>query len=244
MTTCTAMDIITDACLDLGVIAAGESLDGLSLAQHLRRLNRLLDTWSTDQALVYQVTPVQTPFVPNQQVYTCGTGGDINIPRPLKIELVSVLDGSQPVPVEIPIQIITTEEWRDIPVKNTPSTFPLAVWITGEYPLRNLWFWPIPQIADTMVIYPWSVLTEFSDLTTSIALPQGYEEALVSNLAIRLAPQYGVSAPAETVNAAKESIRLIKDTNWEPTYRGVDSALMGNGDTRSIWQRSRGYVLD
>jgi hypothetical protein len=240
----TALQIVEDAARDIGGIAAGETLEPVIASEHLRRLNRMLDMWSTDDALIYSINPITVPFVPNKQKYTLGIGGDINIPRPVEIEMVSVRQGDPNMLTEIPIEIVNDEQWRDTAVKQTTSTFPLVVWITGDFPLNNLWFWPIPQQVNTMVLYAWTLLQQFTSPTDAVSLPKGYEEALVSNLAVRLCPQYGVQPDPALVAAAKTSLSLIKRTNFTPTYRSVDGALAGNGNTRSIWQRSRGYVLD
>jgi hypothetical protein len=235
------LDLITDALGEIGVLDPGEAVSANDAALGLRLLNRMIQEWNQDQLLVYCINRVTFPLVPGQQGYTLGPGGNFvttTTIRPGQIEMASVLVGG----VEIPVDIVTDEQWRDITVKATSSTFPLVMLPGGEHPLQTLSMWPIPTVVNTIVLYIWNQVSNFAAVTTDVVLPQGYETALYTNLAIRMAPQFRANLKPETVLTAKESKARLKKMNWTPTYRSVDSALSGSDS--SIGARSRGYVVD
>lgn len=235
--------LITDALIELGVQDPSESMDAAKATAALRALNRMVSAWNTEELMVYTVDRSVFNLVAGKQSYTIGVGGDFvttNPVRPAQIDMASILvtTGSN----EIPIEILNDEQWREIVVKNTSGSYPLQMWSNGNYPLNTLYFWPIPSAVYQVVLYLWGQTSEFSSINQTVALPQGYEDALVSNLAVRLAPSYGMQASPSTVELARVSKARIKNLNWEPTYRKVDSALAGVSS--NVGQMSRGYVVD
>lgn len=238
-------DIITDALVELGIQDPSENINAQAAQHALREFNRMIQTWNIDGLLVYTSNRVLFPLVVGKQVYSIGVGGDFNTTTPIRpgqIDMVSVLFGNPP--VEIPIDILNDEEWRDISVKQVDSTFPLMVWSNGNHPLNQLTFWPVPKMVNSVVLYLWGEATSFTDINADVVFPQGYEDLMVPSLAIRLSPSYGVQPNAMTGAKAQQAKTLIRRMNWEPTYRSADPAIMGNGSGADIWRKSRGYVLD
>lgn len=239
----TVREIVTDALIQLGVCDPSESATADQAASALRELNRMIQAWNTEDLMIYTVDRQVFTLTVNKQFYTIGIGGDFvtTYPvRPGQIDLASVLVSSGT--VEIPIEILNDEQWRDTTVKQVNSGYPLAMWSNGNYPLNTLAFWPVPQQVNSVVLYIWGQTSSFSDINASVTMPQGYEDALVSNLAIRLSPAYGVQPNPVLLQMAAQAKSRIKRMNWEPTYRSTDPALLGSHN--SIGQRSRGYVID
>lgn len=238
-------DILTDSLVELGVLDPSENISADAAKHALREFNRMIQTWNIEDLMVYTVNRQTFPLVPGQQVYTIGVGGNFNTTTPIRpgqIDMVSVLFGTPA--VEIPIDILNDEEWRDMSVKQVNSTFPLMVWSNGNYPLNQLSFWPVPQMVNDVVLYIWGQTTSFTNINADVTFPQGYEDLMVPSLALRLGPSYGVTPSSVTAAKAQSAKTLIKRMNWEPTYRSADSAIMGNGTGADIWRKSRGYVLD
>lgn len=237
----TARDIIGDAMLEIGARASGDAIDATTAADHLRVLNRMIDSWGQDELLVYTVDRLTFNLVPSQQSYQIGVGATDFVTtypvRPGQINMASVVVNG----VEIGLDVVNDTEWRDVSVKNTPSTFPTKMWANGNYPLDVLYFWPIPSTVTQLVLYVWGQPLDFTDVNATVTLPHGYEDALVYNLGLRLCSQYGIQ-PAQTLVAdAAKALSRIKRMNYEPEYRTVDSAL-GSG-AASEWRSSRGMVL-
>lgn len=240
----TARDIITDALGHLGIGAEGEAVSATAAAHGLKELNRMMSSWAIDELMVYTTNRVAFSLVPWQQAYTIGVGGNFVTTTPIRpgqIDMASVLLSGAT--VELPIDILNDEQWRDMVVKTVPSSFPLSMWSDGNYPLNTIYFWPVPSSsAYSIVLYLWGALTEFADINASVVLPQGYEDALVTNLAVRLSPSYGSQPSPILTSMAGEAKAKIKAMNWTPTYRSVDQTLKGSQNNTGT--RSRGYVVD
>lgn len=230
----TVRTIINDALIDLGVVDPLETMDA-SMAQYgLRSLNRMLDRWSSEDLMVFSTTRTEFNLVAGQQNYTLGTGGNFNIPAPAIIDMVSILvDGTIP---EVPVNIIGPEGWRALAVKNTTSSFPTDVWIQETEPLNTLSVWPIPTSSATkIVLYHGVLLGSYTDLDDVVNLPHGYEEALVSNLAVYMSSglraQVG-PALAQRAMTSRSNIQSQNPTDWSL------------GETDPIAIRSFGIVVD
>jgi hypothetical protein len=238
-------DLLTDALLELGVFDPSEAIDAGAANSALRELNRMLSSWANDDLMIYTVDRRTFAMVANQQDYTIGVGGIFNTPypvRPGQINLVSVILNG----VELPVEIYNDEQWRDLalkgPYQTVPSTIPLYMWADGNYPLDGLHFYPVPTGPIPLIMSVWGQITAFASVNDTVTLPQGYEDAIVKNLSIRLGPRYGVQSSPATASLAQTAKMHIKSQNWEPTYRTVDPVLAGASS--SIGRRSRGYVVD
>lgn len=236
-----ARDLINDALIQAGVQDPSESMEASKAAFGLRELNRMLGSWANEDLMIPTKDRLTFNLVNGQQSYTLGIGGAFNTTypvRPGQIDLVSVIVNG----VELPVEVLNDEQWRDITVKAVSSTFPLQMWANGNYPLNTLYFWPIPTGPNQLVMSLWGRITAFANLGVDAALPEGYEDAIIPNLALRLGPAYGTQ-PNPVLNQIAQSAKgRIKAMNWEPSYRSVDSALT-SGKT-NIGQKSRGYVVD
>ena len=220
----TARDLIYDALLDLGAIASGESVDAAQGADALRAINQLLDAWSLDSLLILESTVETLSLVGSQQSYTWGTGGNLATTRPLKVLDASVTVDASPT-FEKGIELINRDQWDAIPSKQTTSSIPTRLWVQTGYPLVTLNFWPMPSEVKTVTLYSQKQLTSLASLNTTLSLAPGYELALRTNAAVRLAPQFGKSVSAELASTAQGSLANIKRMNIKEILLGQDQAL-------------------
>jgi hypothetical protein len=238
----TVADLLKDSLIEVGSITPDESLTANESDHAMRVMNRMIQQWNAEGCMVYTLNRDLFSFIVGQQSYTLGTGGNFNISRPVKIAMASVQDSSLARPVEIPLNILTDDEWRGVAVKATPSVFPTQLWIAGNVPLNTLWFWPIPQSATyQLVLYSWGKTADYTAVTDTVTFPSGYEEAIVTNLAIRLAASYGKPADQGLHLRAQNAKALIATINDEPLYATSDM-LMHGGSSKAI--QSFGLVVD
>lgn len=219
------------------MLAAGETATADDTADALVILNQMLEAWSAESLDVFTITIQTFSLTAAKQVYTMGAGGDFNVPRPSKITDASVVSNANPSqPLEIPIDMLTDEEWQAIPVKLTPSILPRKVYDDGSFPLRNLSFWPVPTDSSVQTrLYTWTALTQFSDLTTDFTFPPGYIEAIKYNLGARLAAEnFGTLTPI-AASLALSSIGRIKAMNSDPPLVKCDPAITRSSGARFNW---------
>jgi hypothetical protein len=216
----------------VGALASGEVPTNDEAQDALTCLNQMLDSWAADRLMVFTITIDEFPLVVNQQVYTYGVGGNFNGQRPARIDRMSIVSLTNPdQPLELPIDYLTDWDWQQVPVKNIQTTLPQAVYDDGNFPLRNLSFWPIPTAPVNTRIYHWTQLTQYSSLTTDNSYPPGYIEALRYNLAVRLMAEFpGGFDPvmsAVTQPLAVESLARVKSMNLPLIEAFCDAALTG-----------------
>lgn len=228
----TALDLITGSLRLLGVTASGESLSANESSDALSALNDLLDSWSTQSLLVPNRVREVFPLVSGQQSYTIGTGGNFNTARPMRIENALIQMTSTSPTAEIPLKILTKDQFAGIILKGLTSTYPRYVYPEGTFPLETLNVWPIPSQADNIVLYSWKPLANLTSLSTVLNLPPGYNRALKHHLAVELAPEFGRSVAPEIVAVADAAIADIKRMNFKPSYMRVDDALKA---TPAVW---------
>jgi hypothetical protein len=109
---------------------------------------------------------------------------------------------------------LTKDQWAQIPVKNISSALPLKVWDDQGFPYRTLQVYPIPNVQVQLAIYAWQALTQFANLFTNLTFPPAYLKALRYNLAIELAPEFGVDQiPPSVIAMAASSKEKLYEMN-------------------------------
>lgn len=229
----TVLDIIKDAMLNIGVIAIEETPSNAEAEQGLRALNLLIDTWQNESLMIYDIQPRVFPFVAGQQSYTIGTGGNFNTPRPIRIVDAYARDAQGN---DYKLEIISQENYADIITKYTSSPLPTCVYYDSNYPLSSLFYWPVPSSAAySAVLWCWVPITSFTSVATNISLPPGYERVMSYNLAMELAPKFGVAVSADIARLAMSSKAQIQTTNYVVNEMGFDADLVGTKGRTFNW---------
>lgn len=233
-----AFDLIERSLRLIGVLSTGEMPSADEASDALETLQDLLDGWQAESLQVFTVVRQLLdsrglPFTltPGQQVYTLGAGGNFNFPRPTRLDRAGLISTSNPAqPLELPLEMLTMEQWQAVPVKNIQSTIPQKLWNDKNFPLMNLSFWCVPSVAQQIALYIWQPLATFPDLNvTDVELPPAYARALRFNLAVDLAAEYGGTADPAAValvaQKADEAKNLLKSFNLRVPVLGCDPAL-------------------
>ena len=224
MSNSTVKDLLTGSLRLLGAIATGETPSSQEMSDAMDAANGMLDSWSNESLVIPSNTIESFPLTAGVQQYTLGVGGTFNTVRPLKIENVG-LKVSTPVPYELPVKILNDAEWASIILKGTGSNLPTYVYPDNAYPLNNLYLWPVPAAANSLVLYTQKALTQFATINDTISLPPGYWKALRFNLALELAAEYGKQPSEAIIAAALESKENIKRNNIQSVYLHCDEAV-------------------
>lgn len=237
----TALDLITASLRDLGVIASGEVATASEANDALTKLNLMLDSWNAERLMIYAILPTTFNFVAGKKTYTIGPSGDINMPRPARIDALTyqyTTNIAQPLIMQV--ELLDLDQYNSIAVPDIQTQLPTTAYINDNYPLRTMFLYPVPTQVWTASLFTWAPLTAVANLTSTIALPPGYAEALEYNLAVRMAPQYGVSPSSEVIQLAMDMRAKVKSLNSEPApLMSVDTAIMPR---RRPWNwRTGGY---
>lgn len=227
--TASALEIIKGAMRLIHVLEPGAEPPGPEANDALVCLNQMIDGWNAEKLMIPATEIQDFQLAGNKQVYTLGTGGDFDTPRPARITGVSiVLITNQNFPLERPIPYYTDDQWQErVPIKAIPSTFPQLVYDDQAFPLRNLSFWPVPIEADLFRMYSDELLTQFPNIGARYGWRPGYMEALKYNLALVLADEWAGELGQTVVAGAQATKARIKTANVTIETLKCDPAVTG-----------------
>lgn len=219
----TARELIASSLRLIGVLASGETATADEANDALSALNQMLSQWSNENLVVYQKVRDEFTLTASDGSYTWGTtagAGNFTTARPVQV-LSARLELQGTDPQEIPLKILTLEEYSAISSKELESSIPQGVFFDGAYPNVGVNFWPVPSASEHVVF--WS-LKPFSTLTldTDISYPPGYEKAIRFNLAVDLAPEYGRPVDQLILQQAIDSKAEIKRKNLQTPKLKMD----------------------
>ena len=229
----TALNLITDVLLDMGVIADQETPTASQSVGALVKLNDLIESWNLDPQKLYGATEYIIPFVANKATYTIGIGGDLNVPRP-NGTYAAFVRNTTAIPSQqqdIPITVLTDQQWADIPVKGMTGTFPYAVWFNMTNPLITAHVTPVPTGSNYSLVF-WDANDNATlALNTVLDLPPGYKRAMKYGLFIELAAGYQIPVPASIAGLAMSSKMAIDRQNL--SINTLETGGMTRYDIRS-----------
>lgn len=227
----TARDLIQDALEKLGVYAPGETMSDADAQRGLTVLSDMLDSWSNESLTCFAITEQSVALVAGTSAYTIGSGGTINLTRPLRLiegpGAAYILDGNSN---KYPLDVVPQDKWNMI--GNTGgqvnANVPNTLFYDPQYPLGILNFYPQPNVGGYTAYWDsYLQLTDPSALTSSITLPPGYNAALKANLAVWLKPYFtGAQLDPDVREQARETKAIIKRTNIRTNEALYDSEIV------------------
>lgn len=214
-----ARQIGTTALLLLGVASAEQPISAFAAQHALEALNTLLDSWATERLLTYTRPKIPLVLEPGRATYTWGISTPpADIPRepPVRLELALLTVEDTTPGLEWELEIFTQSEYEaSVWLKGMESTYPAMLYLEASQPVARLHVWPVPQIAYTLQLLPWTAHAPYAGWDDVLPWPNGYQRAMQFNLALELAPQYGVEPSPLILRTAEESKRAIFPINVE-----------------------------
>ena len=223
--------IISPALRMANIIGAEETPSNAESEDALRTLNRLIDQWAAERLKIPIVTATTFTLSAATASFSVGTGGDVAIVRPGYIDKVQYRDSSD---IDTDLTVLTQQAWMAISDKTETSTRPAYAYYEPTYAgqLGTLYLWPIATTAATGVVWSPTAISEVLT-TTTLAVPLGYENFMVTQLAITLSGQYGRQLSPLIMKGAMEAENAIKRLNVRPQDLSIDAgALVGRGGGR------------
>lgn len=225
----TARDIIESALREIGVLAEGEAASSSGASTGLTRLNRFIDRLNTERLAVYTVTRTAgLTITANDGEYSVGgSGADWNVgERPVYIDRIGFIDTDTDPDTEYSMHRLTEQEYQNITQKARTSAFPQAYYYNPTMTTATITLWPVPTDANLEgVVYHWAQLSQLSSLDATVSLPPGYEEMLVTNLALLLCPSYSRTPHPVLVETARKSLSDVKRRNIRQAELGMEATL-------------------
>ena len=234
----TAQDLIYGAMQSLGVMGDGDVPTAAEYADGLTLLNEMLESWTVDRMMVYQILSENFPVTGGVASYTIGPSATFNTARPVNIAN-AYLRGLNN--IDYPLQIIPQESYANIQLKSVQTNIPYSLYYDNAYPQATITLYPVPSIGGTLYINSWKQLQQFASLSDAVTLPPGYKEAIRYSLALRLSPQYGVNPPPQVVSLAATSVARVKRINAPDSLMQNETGYVHARGGRGSFSIYRGY---
>lgn len=216
----------------LGVLASNTTMGTDESADALVALNAMLDAWRNEELMCYARQSESLTLSASTASYTIGPGGTLNTTRPVAVEQCWIEASN----ITYQVKLIEDGEYNNIPDKASTAQFPNRANYRPTMSTGILYVYPVPNATATMKLFTRIVVAAFSAVTDTVTLPPGWEDALASNLAVRLAPEYeGSKVSDELRMMARESRAGIKRINMRPLKAHTElPALLGGGRSNII----------
>lgn len=230
-------DLIKAGLRKIGALSVGEGILPIQeipsgeYADLLQALQVMLRSWAQKQILVYSSTRESFTLIPGQSLYTWGTSGNISTTRPHQIldSFIRDLNGT-----DVLVKIISEGTYNNLSLKTNIGR-PSYLFYQPGYSLVNLYLYPVPQIAETLWLIslkPFTETSSFSAITDTLSFPPNYEEALIYNFAIRIAPEYGIKISSEVTAIAADSYASLVSLNASNQVEPISILLPAGNNTR------------
>jgi len=214
--------LITRALRKIGAVPAGVAPTADEITDASLELNLILKAWQADGMQLWTVTQASVTPVQGQEVYTMGTGGDINVARPEDIlEVYRRLTADT---LDVPLRRKARADFFRLPNKAQEGT-PTHYYFDPQLALDNLYIWNTAD-ATFAADYTLEVLYQrpFDDMDATadtLSFPQSWELAVTLALTHNLSMEYGKPASEQQrweKQAEKEKNRQL---DWDTEHAGI-----------------------
>lgn len=221
--TYTATDQINYALRLLGVLAEGELPSAETSADALMALNQMLDSWSTERLSVFTTETQIFTWPAGSATKTLGPSGDFVGERPILLDPATYYVYNQ---TSYDVTIINQAQYNSIGLKTIAASMPQYIFVDTAVPDVSISLWPVPTTDLEFHFVGVKPLAQVDDPTIVLVFPPGYLEAFAYNLAVRLAPQFGVEASQTVKRIASSTKRNVRRINNTEDVMSVPSALL------------------
>jgi len=230
----TAGDQINRALRLLGVLAEGETPSAAVSQDALAALNQMVDSWNTERLSVFSTQDQVFNWPASQRIRTLGPSGDFVGNRPILLDDATYFrdPGTN---VSFGIKIINQQQYDGIAVKTVTSTYPQVLWINMTYPDVEMYIYPVPTRLLEWHFVSVDELTNPATLATTLAFPPGYLRAFAYNLAMEIAPEFGVEPSPQVQRIAMTSKRNLKRINNPDDVMSLPYSLVASRQRFNVY---------
>lgn len=239
MPTTTGTEIIEDAFAILNVFLPGEAMPSSDSAYALRALNRMLGSWAQRGRFIPVIARESFDLVADQggpdDPYTIGSGGDFDTEKPAnQNSIVSanlILTETDPA-VRVPLGIYSDQAYDANLIPDLSNSQPTGLYYNPTYAdnLGSIFLWPVPDIAtNDLELFLQKPLARITSLEADYDLPDGADDAIVYQLAKRLAGPYGKRMDPGDLLIATEALATFTRSNTHLSDRMTDAYMFSPG---------------
>jgi hypothetical protein len=233
MATYTAGDQINRALRLLGVLAEGETPSAAMSQDALVAMNQMIDSWNTERLAVFSTQDQIFTWPASIISRTLGPTGDFVGLRPVLVDDATYFKA--PNGVSYGIKMINQQQYNGIAVKTVTSTYPQVMWVNMTFPDIEVYVYPRPTQDLEFHFVSVQELDQPATLVTELHFPPGYMRAFAYNLAMEIAPEYGIEPTPQIQRIAMTSKRDLKRINNPDDVMALPYALVANRQRFNIY---------
>lgn len=230
----TAGDQITGALRLLGVLAEGETASAETAQDSLTALQQMLDSWNTERLSVFTTQDQVFTWPASTISRTLGPSGNFVGNRPVSLDD-STYFRDPSTGVSYGIKFLNQAQYNSIALKTVTSTYPQVMWINTDYPDITMYLYPVPTRDLEWHFISVEELSQPADLATNLVFPPGYLRAFRYNLALEIAPEFGVEPSPQVRRIAMTSKRNIKRINNPDDLMNMPPAIVSGHNKYNIY---------
>jgi len=217
MATYSAGEQINRALRLLGVLAEGETSSASVMQDSLMAMNQMIDSWNTERLSVFSTIDQIVNWPVGAINATLGPSGSLarlngTAVRPILVDDATYFRDAT-TNVSYGIKLINQQQYDGIAVKTVTSTYPQVMFVNMTYPDIDIYIYPKPTRLLEFHFISVEELSQPATLATTLAFPPGYLRAFTYNLAMEIAPEFGVEPSEQVKRIAMTSKRNLKRIN-------------------------------
>jgi hypothetical protein len=230
----TAGDQINRALRLLGVLAEGETPSASTSQDGLTALNQMIESWDTERLSVFSTQDQIFTWPAGQITRTLGPSGNFVGNRPVLFDDATYYRDAG-TNVSFGIKFINQQQYDGIAVKTVTSTYPQVIFVNMTYPDATMTVYPKPTRDLEWHFISVQELSNPAVLTTDLTFPPGYLRAFVYNLAMEIAPEFGVEPSPQVTRIAMTSKRNLKRINNPDDIMSMPYSLIATRQRFNIY---------
>jgi hypothetical protein len=231
-----AGDQINRALRLLGVLAEGETPSAATSQDALMALNQMVESWNTERLAVFstQDQVFLWPAGVGNQTRTLGPTGNFVGLRPILIDDATYFrdPGTN---VSFGVKLINQQQYNGIAVKTVTSTYPQVMFVNNTFPDVTMTIYPVPTRELEWHFVSAEELSNPATLATELYFPPGYLRAFAYNLAMEIAPEFGVEPSPQVQRIAMTAKRNLKRINNPDDVMSMPYAIVSNRQRYNIY---------
>jgi hypothetical protein len=229
----TAGDQINRALRLLGILAEGETPSAAMSQDALMAMQQMIESWNTERLSVF-CTQEQVFTWPSGLISrTLGPTGNFVGLRPILLEDSTYFRA--PNNVSYGIKFINQQQYNGIAVKTVTSTYPQVIFVNMTFPDVEMFVYPRPTQDLEWHFVSVEELSNPATLATNLFFPPGYLRTFAYNLAMEIAPEFGVEPSPQVQRIAMTSKRNLKRINNPDDIMSLPYALVSNRQRFNIF---------
>ena len=232
--TASAGEIIKGSLRLIGMLAEGEEPSADTMQDSIMAMNQMIQSWDTERLAVFNTMDQIFIWPAYEMTRTIGPSGNFVGDRPIEIDDATYFKDPQS-GLSFGVKLINQQQYDGIAFKTVTSTYPQVMWVNNTFPDMTMTIYPVPIKALEWHIISVEQLKEVDSVATDMTFPPGYLRAFRYNLAMELAPEFGVEPSQQVQRIAMTSKRDLKRINFPGDLMAIPYPIVATRQRYNIY---------